>query len=193
MVTKQDMLDTLKKAALSKYNNLYYFLCAFAVIVALVVYSYYNIQMTKDRKQISKMTRNLATIPISMHGINGADAQFQYKLRDYYIASSYNSCCPGQFLDDYVSLEALANVIKRGARVLDFEIYSFHGRAVVAASPTPSFDFKGTYNSIPIGEVFSTIKSYALSGAAPNYNDPLFIHLRIKSNNLEYKNNIEFS
>ena len=52
-----------------------------------------------------------------MSSINGTDGQFQYKLRDYYIASSYNSCCAGQFLDDYVSLDALINVIKRGARL----------------------------------------------------------------------------
>ena len=55
----------------------------------------------------------------------------------------------------------------------------------MAASPTPSFDFKGTYNSLPIGEVFSTIYYYAFSGSVPNQHDPLFIHLRIKSNNLD--------
>jgi len=185
METTQKMLNTLNLAAISKYKKLEYFLYLIAGVIIIGIYFYYNAQMTKKRKQISKMTRNLDTIPISMQGINGVDIQFQYKLRDYYIASSYNSCCAGQFLDDYVSLEALANVIKRGARLLDFEIYSFHKRAVVAASPTPSFDFKGMYNSIPIGEVFSTVKSYAFSGAAPNYHDPLFIHLRIKSNNLD--------
>ena len=36
---------------------------------------------------------------------------------------------------------------------------------------------------LPIGQVFNTISSYAFSGSAPNQLDPLFIHLRIKSNN----------
>ena len=88
-------------------------------------------------------------------------------------------------MDDYVSLEALGNVLKRGARLVDFEIYSYGGQAVVGASPSSSYDFKGTYNCLPVGQVFSTVKAYAFSGQTPNPNDPLFIHLRVKSNNLD--------
>ena len=131
------------------------------------------------------MTDTLDKIPMQMAGINGVNIMYKYRLRDYYIASSYNSCCAGQFLDDYVSLEALANVLKKGVRVVDFEIYSYGERAVVAASPSSSYDFKGTYNCLPIGEVFSTVNGYAFSGQAPNPHDPLFIHLRVKSNNLD--------
>ena len=179
------MIKKINLRKVSKYRKLFYFLCFIAILMIILVCAYYNKQITKKKTQISNMTSSLSTVPISMAGINGSDAQFQYKLRDYYIASSYNSCCAGQFLDDYVSTEALVNVIKRGARVLDFEIYSFKERAVVAASPDRSFDFKGTYNSLPVGEVFSTINAYAFSGAAPNPQDPLFIHLRVKSNNLD--------
>ena len=176
-----------KQAAniLTKYKELKYMLALLAIAAVAGAYFYFSSQMKKKKTQINNMTDTLAAVPMSMTGINGTDAQYQYRLRDYYIASSYNSCCAGQFLDDYVSLEALANVIKRGVRVLDFEIYSYHGRAVVAASPSPSYDFKGTYNCLPVGEVFSTINSYAFSGTAPNPHDPLFIHLRVKSNNLD--------
>ena len=185
METKQQMMKMLNLSAISKEKKLEYFLYAVAVIIILGIYFYYNRQITKKKTEVTGMTDTLAKIPMQMHGINGLDTMYQYRLRDYYIASSYNSCCAGQFLDDYVSLEALGNVLKRGARLVYFEIYSYGGQAVVAASPSSSYDFKGTYTCLPIGQVFSTVKGYAFSGQAPNPHDPLFIHLRVKSNNLD--------
>lgn len=185
MQTKKQMMKMLNLSAISKEKKLEYFLYGLAAIIMMGIYFYYNKQITKKKTEITGMTDTLAKIPMQMHGINGLDAMYQYRLRDYYIASSYNSCCAGQFLDDYVSLEALGNVLKKGARLVDFEIYSYGGQAVVGASPSSSYDFKGTYNCLPIGEVFSTVKAYAFSGQAPNPHDPLFIHLRVKSNNLD--------
>jgi hypothetical protein len=185
METKQQMMKMLNLSAIAKEKKLEYFLYAVAVIIIMGVYFYYNRQITKKKKEITGMTDTLAKIPMQMHGINGVSVMYKYRLRDYYIASSYNSCCAGQFLDDYVSLEALGNVLKRGARLVDFEIYSYGGQAVVGASPSSSYDFKGTYNCLPVGQVFSTVKAYAFSGQTPNPNDPLFIHLRVKSNNLD--------
>ena len=158
------------------------FLWISAILISFIVYGYYRIQITKMKTNLNKMENSLATIPITMSGINGTDAQFQYRLRDYYIASSYNSCCVGDFINSYVSLEGLTNVIKRGCRLLDFEIYSWDKKVVVAASGKENYHFKGTYNSLPIAQVFDTINRYAFSAGAPNPHDPLFIHLRVKSN-----------
>ena len=185
METKTQMMKMLNLSTISKEKKLKYFLYVVAAIIIIGVYFYYNRQITKKNKEITGMTETLAKIPLQMAGINGVDTMYKYRLRDYYIASSYNSCCAGQFLDDYVSLEALGNVLKKGARLVDFEIYSFGGQAVVAASPSSSYDFKGTFNCLPVGEVFSTVNAYAFSGQAPNPHDPLFIHLRVKSNNLD--------
>lgn len=180
--TTKEMIRKMVSRQESHWVMLMWFFWITAILVLLGIYVYYRTQIIKETQDLNTMTSTLATIPVTMSGINKVDAQFQYKLRDYYIASSYNSCCPGEFLDDYVSLEALTTVIKRGARLLDFEIYSYKGEVIVAAGPTDNNHFKGTYNGIPIGEVFDTINRYAFSGGAPNQHDPLFIHLRIKSN-----------
>ena len=183
--TTKGMFQELKKQGIARYTLLKTFLWFTAAMLVLGIYYYYRYQMKKERLDLNNMSSALASVPITLTGMDGSNGNNQYKLRDYYIASSYNSCCPGDFLDDYVSLEALRNVIKRGVRFLDFEIYSYKGEAVVAASPIQNFHFKGTYNSIPVGEVFQAINSYALSAACPNPKDPLFIHLRIKSNNID--------
>ena len=61
---------------------------------------------------------------------NGEDGKSTGRLCDYFIASSYNSCCSGDFKNDYVDIEALKNVIKRGARVLDFQLFYINDNIV---------------------------------------------------------------
>ena len=182
--TTKGMLKKLQLREISRDKKLSVFLWFVAALIVIGIYWYYRAQIKKERRDLRNMTSALAKVPVTMTGIGGSDGQNQYLLRDYYIASSYNSCCPGDFLDDYVSLEALKNVIRRGARLLDFEIYSYKGKAVVAASPGDSYHYKGTYNSIPVGEVFNTVSSYAFSSGCPNPKDPLFLHLRIKTNKM---------
>jgi hypothetical protein len=56
----------------------------------------------------------------------------------------------------------------------------------VAASNSVKFTEKGTYNSIPIGDVLERIRNTAISQSAstencPNPSDPLFLHFRMKT------------
>ena len=149
----------------------------------MIIAGYYiNYQMKKKSKKDDLMKKTLDDIDTNITSVNIADASKQHNLRDYYIMSSYNSCCNGSFKDGYVSINALQDVIRKGARVLDFEVYNIDKTPVVASSTSDSFDFKGSYNSIPFKDVIDTISSYAFSaGTCPNFNDPLIIHLRVKT------------
>ena len=152
---------------------------------------YYRRQINKkanDNYAMESVYNNKATV---IGNINSADVKYKVDvvkgtghLRDYYIASSYNSCCAGDFQDGYVDLVPLREVIHQGARVLDFALYQVNGEPVVGAGPTDSDNIKGTYNSVPVGGnegILSTINKYAFSLPTPNPTDPLFIHFRIKS------------
>ena len=55
-------------------------------------------------------------------GISSNDDSHKFLLRDYYVASSFNSCCGGNVEKDFVDMVPLRQVIKQGARLLDFEI-----------------------------------------------------------------------
>jgi hypothetical protein len=117
--------------------------------------------------------------------INDFDEKYSYLLRDYYIMTAYNCCCSGDYASDFVSTVALETVIKRGARVLDFEIYSVDGIPVVAASSKPEFTMKEVYNYVPFADAIRVVKQFAFSTTgAQNSNDPLFLCLRIKSRNI---------
>lgn len=112
-------------------------------------------------------------------------------LNEFYIKTAYNCCALGNFKYDYVDLCALEYCIKHGARCLDFEIYSIKERPVVAVSSVVNNYAKESYNSIPFAEVIDTIKAKAFShGYSPNPSDPLFINLRIRSENRKIYNDI---
>ena len=155
----------------------------FITLVAMSIY-YINYQMRKKPKKDKLMGETLTDFETKITNINPDDASKQHNFRDYYIMSSYNSCCNGNFKDGYVSLNALKDVIKKGARLLDFEIYNIGEEPVVACSTSDSFDFKGSYNSIPFGDIINVIKNYAFSAStSPTFNDPLIMHLRVKTKN----------
>lgn len=104
------------------------------------------------------------------------------KLRDYYIKSAYNCCALGNFKNTYVSTCALKEVIRQGARCLDFEIYAVNNEPVVAVSTTDQYNFKSSYNDVPLADALTMIRDYAFSGSTcPNPNDPLILHFRLKT------------
>ena len=103
-------------------------------------------------------------------------------LRNYYIKTALNCCCLGEWKNNYVDTVPIKSAISDGYRCLDFEIYSEDDKPVVAASTKPSFYFRETYNSIPFLDAMTVLAQNAFT-KAPNSTDPLFINLRIKSNN----------
>lgn len=182
---KGKLTDTVKKAASFAANPkvLGYIVLGIVIVALIVGYVIFtnNVKSGKN-KGTTSMTSSLKNYPNRINNFSSSDERYTHNLRDYYIMSSYNSCCNSDFQGTHVDKNALLEVIKRGARVLDFEIYSVNGKTVIAASPNQSIYQKGTYNSLPFSETMENINDWAFSQAlCKNYNDPLFLHFRIKS------------
>jgi hypothetical protein len=117
--------------------------------------------------------------------MNPQDSQSRFKLRDYYIKSAYNAFNPDKFKNSNVSMDACLYVLARGCRFIDFEVFSVDNNPVIASSSVNSFNYKETYNHIPVSDAFEVLGSYAFSGSkCPNPNDPFIIHMRIMSRNV---------
>ena len=106
-------------------------------------------------------------------------------LRDYYIKGSYNTARTG----DYMNLNMIEHVLSRGARFLDFEVFHVLDKNVdgvylpkVAFTTDPTYRLLETKNSLLLSEVLSTVITNAFSETSPNNGDPVFINLRIKTN-----------
>ena len=160
-----------------------------AIIIIMLIRFFYNMSVleTTTCKTFGKMYGNVNGKIQPMNDID----DFKYLLRDYYIKTAYNCCSTGDYKNGIVSTCALKDVLKQGARALDFEIYSIGNEPVVATSTDDdNYYVKETFNTVQFQEVMSILTSYAFSGGSvPNPSDPLIIHLRFKSTNIEmYKN-----
>ena len=140
---------------------------------------------------------------------NVSDTTKKLPLKELCIKASYNSAYNGY---DIINTKEGANqydmieyVLSRGCRFLDFELY-YHttGDVVVNYTSDPTFTTftNANPNKVTFSSVMEYINTYYSSGDfIPNKSDPLFIHLRIKSDNpliydniagilAEYKTNI---
>jgi len=126
-----------------------------------------------------------AFIEKNITSINPQDSQSKFKLRDYYIKSAYNAFNPDKFKNSTVSMDAFLYVIARGCRFIDFEVFSVDNEPVIASSSVNSFNYKETYNHIPVSDAFEVLGSYVFSGSkCPNPGDPFIIHMRLMSRNV---------
>lgn len=111
------------------------------------------------------------------------DPYHNYPLRDYYIYSSFQSCINNRYIENSkVSLERLSTVLREGFRFIDLDVFSYDGKVVVGTSRINSPVDLGSLNSLDLDDVLKTISNYAFSsGLCPNFNDPLILHMNIKT------------
>jgi len=172
-------LDLLRKSSFTIF-----FLGILIIAIIIYVFIYIQNKRSEPSRSSKKNSMEFAAYPTKIGGFSYTDAKYQHGLRDYYIMSAYNCCCIGEYENSYVEYDAMKYAIKRGARLLDFEVYSIDDMPVIAASASETNFYKGTYNSLPFAETMKQADKFAFAGGvSPNSSDPLLIHLRIKSSN----------
>lgn len=156
------------------------------ILIALLNYFYYS---RKKGNNCKSMDNIYGTLNGKIRSIDNSE-QFNYTFKDYYIKTAYNCCSGGNYKNDYVDMCVLKDVLKQGTRGLDFEIFSIDDKPVVATSTSDSYYVKETFNYINFADIMNVIRDYAFStSTAPNSQDPIILHLRIKSANQQmYKN-----
>ena len=97
-------------------------------------------------------------------------------LREYCMFASYNTAITGT----RVNLDMITNVLKRGCRFIDLEIYSIDGNPVIGYSTDITNFNLEIDNTIPLGAALDKISTIGFA-EAPNSNDPIFINLRVKT------------
>lgn len=101
-------------------------------------------------------------------------------LRDVVIKASYNTAFTGH----YVNHDMIRQVIARGCRFLDFQIFVKNGTLVVGYSSTtfdPSYTSMTSLNCLSLAGVCNTIAASAFSDTAPNKTDPMFVQFHLKT------------
>ena len=109
----------------------------------------------------------------------------EYRLSDYYIASSFRSITGRNQLLDYTSTRILEKILKEGARFIWFDIFN----SDLSETPKPIVcngigkgNWNLSLNSIEFDEVCKVIASTAFtSGKVNNDTDPLFLGLNLNT------------
>jgi len=169
------------------YAFIWYFI--FLILILMAFYLYYILNL--EKKECGFMENIYSSLDGNIRAINSADPDCSGNLNDYYIKTAYNACSGGSYKNDFVNICNLKAVLKQGIRGLDFQVFSVDNKPVVSTSTQDSVYIKETYNSVSFSEVMNVIQNYGFSGStAPNYTDPIIIHLRINSNNQKMYSNL---
>lgn len=105
-------------------------------------------------------------------------------VKNFFIKTAYNCCCVDGYKNNWVDGCALRKCIYQGARCLDFEIYSYNDDPIIAASTANNNSIKETYNYMKFLDVLNIITNENNSTNISNASDPLFLHFRIMSDNI---------
>jgi hypothetical protein len=185
---------------------IHWFGISFVIVILLWVITYITAKLNLDTTNcttISKDNPKLTQITPLSNKLSMPDYVGK-NMRDFYIKTAYNCCASGDFKSDYVSMCALYNVITQGCRCLDFEIYCLNDSPVIAVSSIDQIGVKQSYNFLSAASVFTEINKYAFSSSTmpsildgeklqrfcPNPTDPLFLHFRFKTNNVNVVNQL---
>ena len=114
----------------------------------------------------------------------------KYPLGDFYINSSSNSALSGYQIFDYASVEMVKKTLQAGARFLEFQVFSdSYGQDAkpIVSSGFKRGEWKLTLNTLYLEDVIKVLRENAFrvfdgTDGAPNYRDPLFISLDLKTN-----------
>lgn len=172
-----------------QYISMYIF--GLGIIIFIIFVSYLLYLYFLKSREISNINSMYPSLNSYIKPITSSDPDCNNKLFDYYIKTAFNSCSGGSYKNDFVSGDILKALIKQGIRCFDFEIYSLNGIPIVSTSTNDDYFIKETFNYVEFSEVMQILKNYAFaSGTCPNSTDPLFIHLRIKSNHAPMYNKL---
>ena len=132
-----------------------------------------EVEALKERNKQMKNQQRIRNMPAKTT---------KYPLKDYCYKASLNCAVSG----NYVSTNMIKEVLSRGCRFLDFEVFYIKENDIFSPHVAMSTDYKfisiDTDNSISLIDALNAVNSNAFSQIAPNNKDPIFVHLRIKSN-----------
>jgi len=181
-------LNSMKNMSEGFISNI---ILGFIVLLVIIIIGYIVYLSKLQSKECSYMNDIYSALDGNLRPISSNDPDCSGNLNEYYVKTAYNACSGGSYKNDYVDICNLKAVLKQGVRGLDFEIYSIDNNPVVATSTSDNYYVKESYNYVSFEDVMNTIQNYAFAAStAPNYTDPIIIHLRFMSNNQDMYTNL---
>lgn len=114
----------------------------------------------------------------------GCPTPADFKLCDYYIASSSYSLFPGSDVYDYISDQILPMLIKAGARLVELDIYADDKGKPVVGLKNQKLGTDYAYNTVPLESCCVSIANNAFNSiSCPVSSDPFLLSLVFHTDN----------
>ena len=157
------------------------------VIVSVVIVVILSVYLFVFYKRVDRSLRRMKDYDLSKVTAlqyNRKVMNGNFKLCDFYVASSYKSYLPCTNYYDYASCESIKQVIKAGARYIDLDIYNKDFATCTEPVVCEGEQVGNHHNTttITFDDACKTISKYAFSGGfISNPGDPLFLNLNFKT------------
>lgn len=104
------------------------------------------------------------------------------KIHNNYILTAFNCCNSGEYQNNYVDTCILKKCLNLGIRCLDFQIFNYNQKPIIASSTMDSLYIKETFNYLELEPVLDIITNYLNNDVlGSNNTSPLFLHFRVMS------------
>jgi hypothetical protein len=171
-VDKQKFIDFLKK---------YYLHIIITLFVSFVVIFFFTSIYRRIPRYLSRM--DIYEVDILPLQYNPKVLKGNYRLCDFYVASSYKSYLPCTNYYDYASVDSIKKVLQCGARYIDLDVFNRNfnpcTEPVVCAGRET-----GNWHYTTRVSFEDCIRTIAICGFGPdvkNPTDPLFININFKT------------
>lgn len=119
----------------------------------------------------------------------GCPAASDFKLHDYYVASSSYSLFPGSDVYDYISDQILPLLIKSGARLVELDIYADENDKPVVGLKNQKLGTDYAYNTVSLDACCVSIANNAFNSVScPVSSDPFVLSLVFHTDNANVLN-----
>jgi hypothetical protein len=169
------------------YKNI---IVLFAILFALILTSYYISENYRISLVLDDMKTYNDIMQISDTSFTKDDMKNEYRLCDYYVASSFRSVIGKNQLLDYCSNRILKQILRSGARFIWLDIFNSDmssNTLPVVGNGYKEGNWNLVLNTLPFEECCKTIAENAFtSGSVNNPNDPLILGLNLNTQNNLY-------
>lgn len=169
-------------------QNKKFFLAIVVPILIVTLYLLYQNTFFKRNQDIKEIIDYQKKVELkNIKTCYELESDYQYKLCDYYIASSFKTPSMGNLHYDYVGIEAIIKTINSGARFIQIPICQLNvdnDSPPVIATAEKGKKLITSLNTLDVRTTFHEIKKHAFKKKdETSLNYPLFIDLNLHTDN----------
>lgn len=154
------------------------------VLVLVIAYAVFTALTPSESKALQSASSNYAMYSkVTKLAPLGCPQPQEYRLCDFYLASSSYSVFPGSKIYDYVSDSILPLAIKSGVRLVELDIYSDENNKPVVGLKNQKLGVDYAYNTVPFEACCVSIGNNAFNSvSSPVSTDPFVLSLVFHTN-----------